>query len=165
MKTALMLNFSVDKEKKTVLVEREFAAELPLVWEAFTKSKILDQWWAPKPWKARTHSQDFKEGGKWRYAMVGPNGEEHWAFFDYTSIVPQKSYEGHDGFTDPEGNINTEMPQSTWKVKFTQQGDHTLVTFLITHKSLADLETILEMGFKEGFIMCLGNLDELLAAK
>jgi hypothetical protein len=32
----------------------------------------------------------------------------------------------------------------------------------IQYESLADLETILEMGFEEGFTMALGNLDELL---
>ena len=54
MTTNLAFDFSIDRENKTIKVKREFAAELPLVWDAYTKSEILDQWWAPKPWKART---------------------------------------------------------------------------------------------------------------
>ena len=83
MTSQLAFDFIIDKENNTITVSREFAAELPLVWDAYTKSEMLDQWWAPKPWKARTKSMDFREGGFWHYAMVGPNGEEHWAFINY----------------------------------------------------------------------------------
>ena len=78
MSTNLAFDFSVNKETNTITVKREFAAELSLVWDAYTKSEILDQWWAPKPWKARTKTMEFREGGYWHYAMVGPAGEEHW---------------------------------------------------------------------------------------
>src|SRR5689334_10537533 len=86
MNTSLAFDFSVNKENKTIKVTREFAAELPVVWNAYTNSDSLDQWWAPKPWKAKTKSMDFREGGSWIYAMVGPEGEEHWALAKYTCI-------------------------------------------------------------------------------
>ena len=65
----LAFDFSVNKENNTINVKRVFAAALPLVWDAYTNSEILDQWWAPKPWKARTKTMDFREGGHWLYAM------------------------------------------------------------------------------------------------
>ena len=74
MKTSLVMNFSVDKENNRVNVEREFAAPVGKVWAAWTQQELLDQWWAPRPWKARTKSMDFREGGTWLYAMVGPRG-------------------------------------------------------------------------------------------
>src|SRR5882757_4609336 len=86
MNKNLTLDFSVNKENKTITVKREFEAEVSLVWDAYTKSEILDQWWAPKPWKAKTKTMDFKEGGHWLYAMVGPNGEEHWALAKYKNV-------------------------------------------------------------------------------
>jgi len=46
MKNNLPFEFTVNKATKTVLIIREFAAELSLVWDAFTKQEILDQWWA-----------------------------------------------------------------------------------------------------------------------
>lgn len=161
MKSSLVMNFSVDKEKKTINVEREFAAPLPKVWEAWTKSDILDQWWAPKPWKTRTKSMDFREGGKWQYAMVGPNDETHWCMVDYKTIKPQKSFSGLDAFCDVNGNLNTEMPRMNWKVDFNPTGDSTLVHINITFDDLNDLEKIIEMGFKEGFTSAMENLDEL----
>ena len=75
----LLFDFIVDKTTKTVSVIREFDADLSLVWDAYTKQEILDQWWAPKPWASKTKIMNFEVGGRRFYAMVSPEGEEHWA--------------------------------------------------------------------------------------
>jgi uncharacterized protein YndB with AHSA1/START domain len=165
MKSSLLMNFSVDKENKKIKVEREFAAPVSKVWAAWTQSEILDQWWAPKPWKTKTKSMNFKEGNSWLYAMVGPDGTEHWCRADYKSITPQKSFSALDGFCDKDGNINKDFPRSLWTNKFNDQSDSTLVSIEIKYDDLADLEKILEMGFKEGFTAGLENLDALLESQ
>lgn len=162
MNSNLNFEFTVNKKSNTVHVNREFAGELALVWDAYTKPEILDQWWAPKPWASKTKSMEFKEGGRRLYAMVGPKGEEHWALADFTSIWPKNNFKYLDAFCDPNGNINNEMPRSTWDLSFINNGNTTSVNIIIMHETLADLEKILEMGFKEGFTMALGNLDEIL---
>lgn len=164
MSMNLAFDFSVNKENKTITVKREFAAEPALVWDAYTKSEILDQWWAPKPWKSRTKKMDFREGGQWLYAMVGPQGEEHWSVANYESITPQQKFTVHDAFTDAEGNINTTMPQAKWDISFSGTDEKTLVQILITYDDLAQLEAIIQMGFKEGLAMGMDNLDEILPA-
>jgi PhnB protein len=83
MNQTLLFDFSVDKKNKTVHVTREFAAQLNLVWDAWTKPELLDQWWAPKPYQTKTKSQTFKEGGYWLYALMGPEGDVHWCRADY----------------------------------------------------------------------------------
>ena len=40
----LHFEFRVDKSAKTVFIDRDFNAELSLVWDAFTKQDMLDQW-------------------------------------------------------------------------------------------------------------------------
>lgn len=162
MNKNLAFDFSVNKDDRTITVKREFAAELPLVWDAYTKSEILDQWWAPQPWKARTKSMDFREGGQWVYAMVGPEGEEHWALANYISIKNQKSFKVSDAFSDADGNINEEMPQAKWEVTFTDKGPLTLVETLISYDDLEQLEATIQMGFKEGLTMAMEGLDQLL---
>lgn len=162
MSTNLAFDFSVNKQNNTITVKREFAAALPLVWDAYTKSEILDQWWAPKPWKARTKTIDFKEGGYWLYAMVGPEGQEHWSRADYKNIQFQKKFTGLDAFADADGNLNNDLPQSKWEVTFTDKGQVTLVEFHISYADLAQLEETIQMGFKEGFTMAMEGLDELL---
>ena len=162
MKNNLLMDFIVDKENNTITIKREFAATLATVWDAFTKSEILDQWWAPKPWKAETKKMDFREGGTWQYAMRGPEGEVHWAIASYIKIIPLKSFSGLDAFADAEGNMNKEMPQSKWDVSFSSIGKGTLVMFEISYGDLAQLEATIQMGFKEGITMAMEGLDQLL---
>ncbi|MEO8763000.1 MAG: SRPBCC domain-containing protein [Ginsengibacter sp.] len=162
MSTNLEFDFSVNKENRTITVRREFAAGLPLVWDAYTKSEILDQWWAPKPWKARTKSMDFRVGGHWHYAMEGPAGEEHWSWTDYNFIDTQKKFKGLDTFTDADGNVNKDLPMSHWEVTFTGKGQTTLVLYHLSFDDLAQLESIIKMGLKEGLTTAMEGLDELL---
>lgn len=162
MNTQSATDFSVDRENKTITVKREFNADVSLVWEAYTKSEILDKWWAPKPWKAKTKSMDFREGGRWLYSMVGPNGEEHWSIADYISIDKEKKFTGLDAFSDPEGKVNEDMPRSKWEVTFTGKGESTVVEISISYDDLDQLDATLKMGFKEGLTMAMDNLDELL---
>ena len=51
-----------DLPNKRITVTRNFEAPLEQVWKALTEKDLLDQWWAPKPWKAKTKSMDFREG-------------------------------------------------------------------------------------------------------
>ena len=162
MNKAILFNFEVDKENKTVKVERSFDASTDLVWAAWTEPELLDQWWAPKPWRSRTKSMDFTVGGQRLYAMVGPEGEEHWALADYTSISPKTNFQYLDAFCDSEGNLNEDFPRSDWKVDFKASGDSTVVLVEIKHEDLADLEKIIEMGFKEGFTSALQGLTDIL---
>lgn len=165
MKSNLLMNFTVDKENSTVNVKREFDASLSNVWSAWTEQEILDQWWAPAPWKSRTKRMDFKVGGRRLYAMVGPEGEEHWALADFTSISPKTNFKWLDAFCDSEGNINTDFPRSDWNVSFSENGDSTFVDIAIKHDKLSDLEQTIQMGFKEGFTIAMEGLDVIFAEK
>lgn len=159
------MEFIVDKENNTVHVSREFSASQSDVWAAWTQPEILDQWWAPLPWKSVTKSMEFKEGGTRLYAMVGPNGEEHWGVIEFTSITPETNFKLLAGFSDDQGNINQSVPRSNWNVDFTASNGKTSVNVLIKHKTLADLEMHLKMGFKEGFTATLEALAGLLENK
>lgn len=163
MSTNKQAQFNNDLSNKKIQVVKEFEAPVARVWSAWTESELLDQWWAPKPWKAETKEMDFTEGGRWYYFMVGPEGERHGAVVNYKKIVPEKSFTGEDAFTDENGNVNKEMPVMQWLVQFAPVADGTKVTIDITADSQESLETLLKMGFQEGFTMGLSNLDELLA--
>jgi len=155
--------FTKDTDNKKITIVRAFDAPLQKVWNAYTQSDILDQWWAPKPWKAGTKRMDFREGGQWFYYMEGPDGERHYCLFNYKEIVPQKYYSGSDSFCDKDGNPTNEFPSMNWKTQFEEDGDKTIVTSVITYATIEDMETIIKMGFEEGFKMGQQNLDEYLA--
>lgn len=150
-------------DQKQLNVTREFNGPVDLVWKAWTKPDLLDEWWAPKPWKTVTKSMDFREGGRWLYSMNGPEGEQHWSLVDYKKITYQQSFQAQDAFCDDEGNIDSsEVPSMQWNVTFKDTGSGTKVNVTISFPSEEALEKIIEMGFKEGFTAAHGNLDELL---
>jgi uncharacterized protein YndB with AHSA1/START domain len=157
----LLFDFTVDKAAQTVFINREFAADRSLVWDAFTKPEILDQWWAPKPFASKTKSMNFEVGGRRFYAMVSPDGQERWAVQKYTSISPKTNFKFFNAFADKDEN--PELPGSDWDFKFTEQNGTTTVSVTIYNESLARMEKLIEMGFKEGFAMLMKNLEELLA--
>ena len=165
MSIDLTADFTVNRENNTITVKRQFNADVSMVWDAFTKSEILDQWWAPKPWKTKTKSMDFREGGKWIYAMASPEGEEHWCEINYKTITPQENYTAQDAFTDAEGNISKQMPTSNWSTSFSSIDNGTQVVINISYGSLANLEAFVNMGFKEGLTMAMTNLDQYIQAQ
>jgi uncharacterized protein YndB with AHSA1/START domain len=156
----LQFDFTVDKSTNSVFITREFDAELPLVWDAFTKQEILDQWWAPKPFLSKTKFMDFKVGGRRFYAMVSPEGQEMWAIHNYTSITPKTNFKYLNAFADKDETPY--LPGSNWDLNFTEQNGITKVSITIYNESLERMEKMIEMGFKEGFTMTLNELNELL---
>jgi uncharacterized protein YndB with AHSA1/START domain len=151
----------VDKETKTVSITVEFEAERDLVWDAYTKPELLDQWWAPKPFTSRTTVMDFKVGGRRFYAMVSPEGDERWSVQKYRSITPKTNFKFFNAFADKDEN--PELPGSDWDLNFSEQDGTTTVSISIYNESLERLERMIEMGFKEGVTAQLQNLEELLA--
>jgi len=162
MNTTLLFDFTVDKETRTIHVKREFDADVKMVWKAWTTAELLDQWWAPLPYRNQTKVLNFREGGLWHYAMISPENETHWCRFDYEKIDTGKSYAGLDAFCDEAGNLNTDFSRMHWENTFSQSGDHTVVNINITVDSWETLEKIIAMGFKEGFTMGLNQLEKLL---
>ena len=161
MNNNLLFDFTVDKPAKTVFINREFAAELELVWDAFTKAEILDQWIAPKPWASKTKYMNFEVGGRRFYAMVSPEGQERWSIQEYKSITPKTNFKMFNAFADE--NENPELPGSDWDYNFNEQNGVTKVSITIYNESRERLEKMLEMGFVEGFKMTVDNLENLLA--
>jgi uncharacterized protein YndB with AHSA1/START domain len=162
MMNNLLFDFTVDKAAKMVYITREFDAEQSLVWEAFTKAELIDQWIAPQPMVAKTKYQDFKVGGKRFYAMISPEGQERWALQTYTSITPKTNFKMYNAFADKDEN--PELPGSEWDHTFSELNGTTIVNIAIYNESFERLEKLLD-GFTQGMKMALSNLENLLASR
>lgn len=160
METNLLFEFTVNKSEKSVYITKEFAVELPLVWDTFTKKELLDQWVAPKPWLAKTTYMNFEVGGRRFYAMVSPEGLERWSIQEYTSITPKTNFKMYNTFADADEN--RELPGSAWEYNFSEQNGITKVHITIVNESLTRFEKMIEMGFELGFKMSIDNLEQLL---
>ena len=154
------MDFIVNKETKTVSITKEFDATRDLVWDAYTKAELLDQWWAPKPFASRTKVMEFREGGRRFYAMVSPDGDERWAVQKYTSITPKTNFKFFNAFADKDENL--ELPGSDWDLNFSEQDGKTKVSISIYNESLERMERVIAMGFQQGMEALLQNLEDLL---
>lgn len=160
MNDNLLFDFIVDTAAKKVFITREFDADLSLVWDAFTKAELLDQWVAPKPFVSKTKYMDFKVGGRRFYAMVSPEGHERWAIQRYTSISPKTDFKMTNAFADKDEN--PELPGSDWDYTFREQNEKTIVDIVIYNESRERMERMIEMGFTEGFKASMSNLEKVL---
>ena len=161
----LLFDFTVDKATATIHITREFAADLDLVWDAFTKSEILDQWMGPKPWRVQTKEMDFREGGRWLYAMVSPeNVAGRYSLVEYVEIKPKSSFTTKNSFCDENGDpINGVFTSSLTTNSFTAGAGTTTVTIVKKMADLSQLEQFIAGGYyKEGTSMGFRNLDEYL---
>src|SRR5579872_2020806 len=142
---SLYFNFTVDKEAKIVYITREFAADLDLVWDAFTKAEILDQWQAPKPYRAVTKEMSFREGGRWIYSMVSPEGKTAgFSKVEFLKINPKTQFVGRNSFCDENG-VTADNAFSITTNSFKPHGDTTTVHIEKKFDDLAVLEKVVEL--------------------
>lgn len=66
------------------------------------------------------------------------------------------------GFFDENGTMNTALSQNLWENNFSPKKDKVQVDIVPGFDTPADLEKIIAMGFRVGFIMGLQHLDRLL---
>jgi uncharacterized protein YndB with AHSA1/START domain len=141
-----------------ILVTREFDAPRHLVYKAMTTPELVRRWWHAKRGEVTACEIDLRVGGKWRYAMVTPDGTEVAFHGYYVEIVPNERivakeiYEGApDGFSPEELNTST----------FEDAGDgRTKLTLLIEAPSKEARDAIIESGMEDGLQDALDLLEE-----
>lgn len=162
MSTKNNMEFWKAEDGQSINISRQYASTLSEVWDAWTVAEILDQWWAPKPWKCETKRLDLNEGGRWHYSMRGPAGEISWSLFDFEKIAPLSYLAGKVSFCNENEVVQSELASMFWHTEFKENEEGTLVHIKIEGTSENDLQNLLDMGFREGFEMGLNNLEKWL---
>jgi uncharacterized protein YndB with AHSA1/START domain len=157
-------NFAKDEARARLTIERQFLAEPARIWRFLTEPALLDQWWAPAPWKTVTKQMDFRIGGRWLYSMNGPEGEEHFCRMDFLEIEHGIRMKSDDYFCDADGRLNESLPSQSFDTSLVAEGKGTKVVTVVQYASLDDMNTILEMGMREGLSQAYEQLETLLAA-
>ncbi len=144
-----------------ILITREFDAPRHLVYKAMTTPELVRRWWHAKRGEVTACEIDLRVGGKWRYAMVTPDGFEVAFHGEYVEIVPDERivtrevYEGlPEGVTEEQGStVNT--------ATFADAGEgRTELTLLIQATSKVARDAIIESGMEDGLQDALDLLEE-----
>ena len=78
------------------------------------------------------------------------------------SRTSRSSIPALDGFSNPDGDLNPDLPRGRIELTFSDEGEHTLVETLVSYDSPEDLQKVIDMGMEEGLASTLERLDELL---
>jgi uncharacterized protein YndB with AHSA1/START domain len=157
-----LITFQKLENKKQIIITHSYDHPIKTIWDAYTKTEILEQWWAPKPYKAIVVCNYFENDGQLFYYMLSPKGEKHYCIVEFSNIVQHQSYDLIDAFADANGTINIAVPRMKWENKFTFQNGTTTVTNTINFEKIEDMHQLLAMQFEEGYAMGLNQLFELL---
>jgi uncharacterized protein YndB with AHSA1/START domain len=158
--------FETDLAAKTIHVVREFNAPVEKVWKAWTDPALMEKWIAPKPWTAKFKIMDFTVGGISLYVMANAEGQTHWVYAEFTAIENGSAIATTGMFCDGEGNPVSDGPKSYHDTKFTSINENrSKVDQLITFTDEATIKWFAEGGFKEGTVITLDQLDEILVSE
>ncbi len=152
-------------EGRKITITRVFSAPRELTFKAFSECEHLMRWWGPREWPLAVCKIDLRVGGKWHYAMKSSSGEEARGLGIYEEVKAPERLVYTDAFSDPEGNLNPDLPVSKVAIDFEELSGRTRVVSVSTMASEADVETLVNMGMIPGITETWDRLEEYLTAK
>ena len=83
---------------RSIVVTRLFDAPRNLVFDAWTDSRHVGNWWGPRGFTTTTHEMDVRPGGVWRLTMHGPDGVDYQNKITYLEVAkPERLVYDHGG--------------------------------------------------------------------
>lgn len=152
-----------DPAALTMTVVAEFPVPVQRLWDAYADPRQLEQFWGPPTYPARFTRHDMYPGGRSEYVMTGPDGDQTHVYWEFLSVVPLESFEVRDGFANPDGTANADMPTMRAVFHFTQTDTGSQVTTTTWFNSVEDLDQLMAMGMEQGMREAMGQMDAVLA--
>ncbi len=142
-------------DNRTITLKRTFNAPINLVWEAWTQSGHIAQWWSPKGVETKVIEHEFKVGGKWKYSMPMPNGQEFIAEGKYLEIVEFEKIISSANFKPMTEGVEIQA-------LFSANGNKTNFTFNVVHPTEEYKIQQEKMGIMNGWGSVFDRLGKLL---
>ena len=148
---------TIEHPDRTLVIERVFDAPRSLVYDAWTKSEHIDNWWGPAGITIRTVERDFSVGGVWNCVMLTPSGREKPIRYEYLEIVPPAKLVWLES-TEPDRSDEVQMT-----IMLEEQGNETKLTMLILHGTAEEMKRNDEFGMRDGWNSSFESLDDYLS--
>ncbi|MHB8531640.1 MAG: SRPBCC family protein [Solirubrobacteraceae bacterium] len=138
-----------------ILITREFAAPRSLVYRAWTEPELVRRWWPARRGEMTVAEIDLRVGGRWRYAMVTPGGQEVAFNGEYREILaPERlvwteSYEAMPG----EAALAT--------LTLSDSGGVTSIVLLVQHETRRARDLHVASGMEDGLQDALEDLERV----
>jgi uncharacterized protein YndB with AHSA1/START domain len=145
------------KSDRELVVTRRFNAPARLVFEAWTRPELFQQWWIPKSCGLTIMSceMDIRTGGTYRLEIRHPASEQPMAFFGrYLEVTPPSRLV----WTNDEGGEGGAVTTVT----FQERDGETLVVLSDLYPSKQALDEAIASGATSGFDEQFAQLEGLL---
>ncbi|MFO0728532.1 MAG: SRPBCC family protein [Myxococcota bacterium] len=131
--------------EREIVLSRVFDAPRRLVFEAWTKSEHISQWFGPAGFTTTTSRMEVKVGGRWVFEMRAPDGTIYSNRVVYLDIqAPERLIYDHSSDQDDDPN------RFRVTVTFEEQSDKkTVVTMRQLHPSKARHDFVIGFGAVE----------------
>ena len=143
--------------EREVVITRVFDAPARLLFEAYSKPEHVMKWFGPKGWPLTHCEMDFRVGGRYRFVMTGPSGQQYPPFGGtYLEIVPNKKIVYDDAFETPDAE------RMIVTVTFDEEDGKTRLTIHTLFASVAMKNKHLGAGYLKGVDSSLGQLGDVV---
>jgi len=149
------MNQTNELKNRTLTLKRTLSAPLKLVWEAWTQPEHIALWWGPKGMDTKVVEHDFRVGGKWKYTMEMPDGNEFISEGEYLVIVELEKIFSSANFKPMTEGVEIQA-------LFEENGDKTNFTFNVVHPTEEYCKQQEKMGFMNGWGSVFDGLETYL---
>ena len=143
--------------ERVLVLEREYDAPRNLVFKVWTDAAHLARWWGPKGFEVLSWKADARPGGRFRFGMRSPEGEEHWAHGFYREVVAPERLVFTTAWELADGSPKHETVVT---ITLTEGGGRTKLHF---HQAIFDSKTARDLH-RGGWNSTLDSLADYLAA-
>ena len=144
-----------DATNRTLTLKKVIDAPVKLVWEAWTNSGHVMQWWAPPGMKINMVEHNFKVGGNWKYSMPMPDGNLFVSEGTYLEIELFKKIVTSADFKPMTEGVELH-------VTLEADGDKTNFTFSVIHATEEYCKAQEKMGFYNGWGSAFNRMETLI---
>jgi uncharacterized protein YndB with AHSA1/START domain len=152
-----------DPENLTLTVVAEFDTTPDRVWEVWEDPRKLEQWWGPPTFPATFTRHDFVVGGESRYFMTGPAGETPRGWWRIDAIDKPRRLDFANGLAGDDGEPAPDVEPMSGYVTFEATDSGTRMTAVTHFIDVTQMQTMLDMGMRDGMIQAIGQIDALLS--
>ncbi len=143
---------------REVVITRVFDAPARLLFEAYSKPEHVTKWFGPKGWPVTLCEMDFRKGGRFRFALTGPDGKQGTPFGgEYLEIVPNRKIVYDNGFETPGAE------KMVVTITYEEQAGKTTLTIHTLFASVAMKNEHVGGGYERGVGSGLDQLADVVA--
>jgi uncharacterized protein YndB with AHSA1/START domain len=154
---------SSDPAALTLTLVADYPVPLERLWDAWADPRQIEKFWGPETWPATFTRHDLAVGGRSEYYMTGPDGTRAAGWWRYEAVEPSRLIRVVDGFANPDGSENHEMPTMRMAITFEATPAGSRFTNVTHFPSVEAMEKLVAMGMLEGMRSAVGQLDAVLA--